>query len=86
MERRIDTNKTFETSDLTLAGYLLTRGLTLWAVAPADPGRVRFVLTPKPRSEDLLEYSSGQASVEPQSYARALRQLKYALHHTGIER
>lgn len=78
-EERIWEDLIFRTSDLYLAAYLLTRGLRLWAPDRHDPARVEFVLTPRPRTEDLEAYVEERAQVNDDDFGRALRTLKRAL-------
>ncbi len=78
--QRIHVNQTFETSDLYLSAYLLTRGLKLWATDTRQPARVVFVLTPRPGFDDLAAYAEGRAVANVGEFGRALRTLKRALH------
>ena len=73
---RINSNQTFETSDLALASYLLTRGLRLWATAAHDPGRVVFVLAPRPSDQDLVLFAEARATANVHEFIRAQRSLK----------
>ncbi|MBN1814952.1 MAG: hypothetical protein JXA14_24150 [Anaerolineae bacterium] len=79
MMQRIAVDQIFETSDLYLAAYLLTRGLRLWATDAHDPARVIFVLTPPPQPADLSAYTQDRAEVNVSEFGRALRTLKKAL-------
>ena len=83
---RIRTADMFETSDLYLGAYLLCKGLKLWATDARDPARVIFVLTPRPRAEDLEAYAEGRALVKVGDFGRSLRTLKRALHRTKAGR
>ena len=77
--KRISADHIFETADLYLAAYLLTRGLDLWTTDGRDPARVVFVLTPRPRPTDLEAYAEGRAETNVGEFGRALRRLKKAL-------
>ncbi len=78
--QRVSTDQTFETSDLYLASYLLTRGLRLWGTDNHDPARVIFILQPRPHPDDLAAYAENRAMVNVGDFGRALRRLKAALH------
>jgi hypothetical protein len=82
---RIDADKTFATSDLYLASYLLTRGLRLWAVDRHDPGRVQFILEPRPHPDDLAAYAENTATVRVADFGRCLRTLKRRLYSDDRE-
>lgn len=85
--QRIDTDRTFETSDLYLACYLIAGcGLRLWATDKHDPGRVVFVLSPRPAPEDLAAYAEERATVNVGAWGRALRKLKRAIHSDQEDR
>lgn len=77
---RISEDLIFRTADLSLAAYLLTRGLKLWATDSRDPGRVLFLLTPRPQPDDLMALADGSAQVNPGDFWRALKKLKAALY------
>ena len=67
----------YETHDLYLAAYLRSKGFLLSDVRPNGAGRVAFVFRDKPERPDLiLSYYNTQGTVEPLTYANALKDLK----------
>jgi hypothetical protein len=78
--QKTTTSSFFETSDLYLASFLLTRGLQLRGTHAENPARVVFVLTPRPEAEDLEAYAEGKALVNVGEFGRSLRTLKRALY------
>ena len=81
--QRLDDDKTFRTSDLYLASYLVTRGLKLWATDSPNGDRVTFILTPYPTESDLANYASGTATANVTDFGRALKTLKRAIFSGG---
>lgn len=72
------TISSFTTSDTFLAAFLIAKGAHLVGTDDTEPMRVKFILSPKPSSEDIEGYASETAMVNAVGYARALRQLRRA--------
>ena len=77
--QRIEENQVFRSSDLYLCAFLVAKGAKLWATDAGNPDRVGFLLTPRPKAEDLEAWAGGWATVNAGEYSRALRHLKREL-------
>jgi hypothetical protein len=72
-------NTAFETSDLSLAAFLLADGRILTGVDATDPQRVVFALAPHPDLGVLAAFAGGSAMVNVQRFVAAERHLKRRL-------
>lgn len=73
-------NGTFQTSDFYLASYLLSQGHQLTGLK-RKTGRSEFVFDQKEDFKSITEaFYAMKTTVEPISYASAIRSLKAVLH------
>lgn len=77
----------YETSDLALASYLTYVGHQCVSVEETLPGsgRKKFIFNSLSKSGDVnksaQDFMTGVASVEPKSYFKYTRQLKYRIYN-----
>ncbi len=72
----------FVTRDFYIAAFLLAHGHKIAYVNRKDPQRVFFAFDAFENRENLLrDFSFGKASVEPQAFISAIKNLKGFIHN-----
>ena len=73
----------FKTSDLPLAAYLLSQGLSLDRVDRSNPTRCQFLFPQAPSVEHALAaWQTGNASVNAIAYWSAIQRLKRLVYRS----
>ena len=77
-------DQNYQTDNLQLASYLLAKGINLFKVERSGHLGI-FFFSAKEVMPEVERFSSGRALIEPRSYSRAFRELRFRVDQVQDE-
>lgn len=76
--------RTFATTDLHLASWLVVHGCTMSHTDSTDPDHVLFCFSPRPDPQLIAAFADSEATIKLHDFIRAMRKLKQALFTRAV--